>query len=177
MRKWREKSSCLILMSFNLWASGLKYAVRGTGNRSCAKLKMADGGKRRFSCCFSFLLWLLQASSLSYGGQKLRMVNVVSIAWSTSSINFSFSEGNEKRLYITCKQVLHTITCNQSYDKELWQDCSLEKRHSSQHGYFRSTRRSNNVDIQRNFYPCNNSKLTRVNNIRWRAYAKLLKFL
>ncbi|XP_020614615.1 prostatic acid phosphatase-like [Orbicella faveolata] len=38
---------------------------------------MVDGSRRHFSCCFSFLLWLLQASTLSYGVQKLRMVNVV----------------------------------------------------------------------------------------------------
>ncbi|XP_078359951.1 prostatic acid phosphatase-like [Oculina patagonica] len=38
---------------------------------------MADGRGRHFCYYFSFFLWLLQTSSLSYGGQKLRMVNVV----------------------------------------------------------------------------------------------------
>lgn len=40
---------------------------------------MADSNLSYFRTCLGFLLWLLQASTLSYGGQKLRMVNLVSI--------------------------------------------------------------------------------------------------
>ena len=65
----------------------LWFEARGQGPGYRPKLKMADGSGRRFSCCFSFLLWLLQTSSFSYGGQKLRMVNVVGISSSYHGLN------------------------------------------------------------------------------------------
>ena len=65
------------------------------------KLKMADGSIRRL--CFSFFLWLLQSSSLSYGDRKLRMVNVVGMLLKYYQFDYffiSFRTGKKGRKLI-----------------------------------------------------------------------------
>ncbi|RMX58966.1 hypothetical protein pdam_00014633 [Pocillopora damicornis] len=53
---------------------------------------MADGNLSYFRTCLGFLLWLLQASTLSYGGQKLRMVNLVYRHGDRSPVRFFKSD-------------------------------------------------------------------------------------